>query len=79
MVLCEAVGKVALAFVPAAFESLLGFAILQPEALHAHGLGAALLDGAVGNANGGAVVAAAVGGGLGMSHFLWGDLSIVLC
>jgi hypothetical protein len=42
---------------------LLSFAILEPETTHVHGFGAALLDGAVGDANSGTVIAGSVGGG----------------
>lgn len=47
---------------------------MEPETTHVHGFGAALLDGAVGDANSGTVIAGSVGGGgLGMAHFFKGS------
>ena len=70
---CVVVSVVAVALVPIVFELALGFAILEPKIAHIHGLGAALFDGFVGDADGGAVVAADMGWRLRMAHLGEGD------
>jgi hypothetical protein len=69
MVLGKIVGSVDVSFVPVVFKLCLGIAILEPKVAHIHYLGTALFDFSVGNANGGTIVAANVGGRLGMAHF----------
>jgi hypothetical protein len=75
-VLGVVIGMVTVAFVPAVFELLLGFAILEPAVSHVHSFGATLLDGAVGDANCSAVVTTTVGGRLGMAHFVESDAHV---
>ena len=60
MVFGMIVSEVAVAFVPVVFELSLGFAVLEPEEAHVDGFGSTLLDGTVGDADGGTVVASDV-------------------
>ena len=70
VVLGEVVGKVVGAFAPMDEVVALCNTIFDPVESHVHGLGSALFDGVIDDANGAFVVGLDWSGGLRMAHFI---------